>query len=1045
MRTIQQVRLVQPGTRSRVYDIDLVDLGGANDARFLVNFRYGWEGAALEEGTRTPDVVTHANAIRIFDSLVAARRNQGYHLAGEVAPRPARTTLAAVAPGDSPQATILANRLRGLDGLSDIKAAALLRRLGELRLVRLAPQIAIAAGALMLEGKRILALRTLPYTVHRTDDGTGAATALLEKLASHADVPAAETATMLCAVRDPKRAPDWSAFPLLIRSLADLPQADVRDAAALAYFQASAGITPSTSDKQAPATITASLRALYVLGANDPMARSMLLASLAGLPLQPPLFRAVRRILQVAEATDDGPVLAILLQRFDDEKSAVNLAFSDQVGRRQAYVDGGMVRVAEEGAKTNARLAYTPTTRAYLRRRGWRTLRRLGAAGDPAYVMLAEAVLKTLDDANTKPIPGRKTAEADVRYPAFADRYAAHYIMHGTQTRLTVSPTTLRWRYLDSPGVGSLSSDAPFPELWAIHPQGLWRLVTSAKSGMAVSFSARLLKSNTAFLDAVPTADIAALIAHWTPHADRLDLGIAMAERRITRDGLKPDLAAALMSEPTRGGPLIHLYLGARPRIIADDPTLFAALLAGCAAENFTWFEPIARQAAGLATPQARRDALDRTLAILTAAQWPAGQMPRAKRLGALLADAFAPEIQALDGQVIRNLDNQTQEPAQLLAAALAAARPDGASLVDTGRLAQSANPDLRAAGIALFAKRPLDDIVGDLDAIAAFLTADAPEPRLAARPIAARLGAERPDAAKALAEKLLPALYRSEEHDGLREDVYAVLSQDLRGGVVALGPETIWTLLRARSEPARRLGANVLEAFKATDFSIRQLARIGCNDRVKARTWAVAQLQARIVDVRAAPEEGFALLDSSFEDARNAGYELYRSQLQPEDWTPAALVALSDATTEPAQRFGREMIGRVFESKNADYLLSRLSEHPATGFRLLVARLMRDYVKDDTGRLRKLVPTMETTLLQVRRGRAAKDQVFAFIEEQLSHGTDAAATERMAILAPILERSVATCAIADRARTLSLLARIKHQKPELAPKAVFVPREARR
>ena len=50
-----------------------------------------------------------------------------------------------------------------------------------------------------------------------------------------------------------------------------------------------------------------------------------------------------------------------------------------------------------------------------------------------------------------------------------------------------------------------------------------------------------------------------------------------------------------------------------------------------------------------------------------------------------------------------------------------------------------------------------------------------------------------------------------------------------------------------------------------------------------------------------------------------------------------------------------------------------------------------------------------------------------------------------MAILAPVLEKSVATCAIADRARTLSLLAAIKHKTPELAPKAVFVPREARR
>ena len=229
----------------------------------------------------------------------------------------------------------------------------------------------------------------------------------------------------------------------------------------------------------------------------------MLLASLAGLPLQPPLFRAVRRILQVAEATDDAPVLAILLKRFDDEKSAVNLAFTDQAGRRQAYVGGAMVRVAEEGAKANARLAYTPATRAYLRRRGWRTLRRLGEAGDAAYVAHAEAILLTLDDAGEKAFPPRKAVVedaqtgrhrvVDIHLPPFPDRYAAHHIMHGAQTRLTVSPTTLRWRYRDTPSDRAASSEAPFPELWAAHPQGLWRLVTTAKSGLAIGFAARAL------------------------------------------------------------------------------------------------------------------------------------------------------------------------------------------------------------------------------------------------------------------------------------------------------------------------------------------------------------------------------------------------------------------------------------------------------------------------------------------------------------------------------------------------------------------------
>lgn len=1073
MRTTRQARLLLPGTRPRVYDIEIVDLGGSHPARFLVNFRYGWHGTALAEGTRTPDAVTQDQAERMFDSLVAARRNQGYRLAGEAAPEPARPVLAAVAPHDDARTTILGARLRGLDALADLDAAAVLRRVGELRLTRLAPHVAAAAHPLILDGRRLAALRVLPFVLHRTDDGSGKALALLGRLAGHADVPVAETAAMLQALSAPDRAPPWTAFSTLIQAMKDLPQPDVRNAAVVSYFQAAAG-SPSigTANPAMPASaaVTADLRALYVRGAHEPTARAMLLAALAALPLQPPLFPAVRRILQVAEATDDSAVLAILLRRFDDEISPVQLAYADQSGQRRAYVGSGLVRVAEEAAKATARIAYTPATRAYLRRRGWRTMRRLGEAGDPAYVAHAEAILLTLDDAEIqRAAAGRATAERprasrqampDGRLPAFADRYAAHHILHGRQEQFTVSTTTLRWRRADRPAGDGDASQAPFPELWAARPEALWRLVTTGKAALVVAFAAREVRANTAFLDTVPTAGIAALIAGWAPFAARLDLGIWMAEQRIAREGLQVELALALIGEPRRGGPLVRLFIGARAQLLADDPVLFAALLAGCAAESFAWLDPLARQAALLASPATRATVLAAVLASVTTARGAGVEMARAKALGTLLTGAFKPEIVALDGALIRALDGDQREPVQLLAATLAAARPDGADLVDTGRLAQSADADLRAAGVALFAQRPLDDITRDLDAVARFLTADAPEPRTAARPIAARLAAERPEAARALAEKLLGTLYRTETHEGLRDDVYRVLSEDLRNGVIALGPETVWRLLRARAEPARRLGADVLAAFKAGDFSIRQLARIGGNDQVRARRWALAQMQARIADVRAAPEEGFALLDSTFEDARNSGYDLYRTHLQPEDWSPAALVALSDATTEPAQRFGREMIGRVFEAKNADYLLSRLAEHPATGFRLLVARLMRDYVKDDVQRLRRLVPAIETTLLQVRRGRAAKDQVFSFLEEQLARDApietrpSAAGREpsavaapneaRAAIVASILERIVATCAIEDRARAVSILAALKQRNPALAPRAIFVPREAR-
>ncbi len=1067
MRTARQARMVLPGPRARVYEIDLIEKPGTAGARYLVNFRYGWQGAILEEGTRTPDAVTEKAALAIFESMILARKNQGYLIETGDAQQPKTPVLAVVTRDANPRDAILAARLRALDGLPDIKAASLLRRLGELRLKHLCQPIAAAANAILIENNRPIALRTLTYAVHRTDDGSGLAKHILEKLAACPDAPTAQSAAMVRVLRSEQAPPSWDAAPLVLRTASALPDPAARAASAIAYFQASIAASQihgqQTAQDTAPdsgnwndiwTTPSGALCALYARGSSDPIARELTLVALNSVPLQPPLFKALRRILQVAEALDDAEVFALLHARFDDVRSTVKRVRYFHDGTQRAWLDGKVIEVAEEAARPNARISFTETTRGYLRRRGWRTLRRLGDAGDPAYVAMSAAVLLTLDDTTAKPVPPRTTYTYDpearqsrvihTSYPDFPDRHAAHYIMHGNASRLTASPTTLRWRFAGDTAGRAGDREEPFAELWTAHPQTVWQLARSAKAGIVLEFAARVLRGNAAFVATIPTSAIASLLRNWQPVAERLKLGIALAEQRIATEGLKPELAAALMSEATLGGPLVKLYLGGRPDLLGSDSEVFAAAISGCAVGNHAWFDALALKAAEAAPSATRLRVLNQVIADIDGSSWPDSEQHRGKLIAALLTQIFPAEIATLNPEIILHLSRHASQTPQLIAAMLANTRTDGATLVDVGLLAQSSNPELRAAGIAFFAKRPLDEMIADLESVAAFLTADAGEPRTAAIPIAERIGRERPDAARTLAEMLLPSLFRTEQHDGLRDHLVRVLSTHLRDGVVALGPDTIWTLLRARSEPARRLGAEIIDELPPTAFSIRQLARIACNDQVKARRWALQQLTARSDDVRAAPEEGFALLDCEFEDSREAGYALYRNIMRPEDWSPEALVAVSDSITEPAQRFGREMIGKVFEDKNAEFLLSRLAEHPAPGFRLLVARLMRDYVKNDSQRLMRLVPAIETTLLQVRKSRAAKNQVFAFLEEQIEADSNAGVSERMAILAPVLERAVATCAIADRARLLSLLATVKQSRPELAPRAQMIAREAR-
>ncbi len=80
MQVVRSVRLwMKEGGSDKLYEVDLVDLERAdNDARYLVNFRYGRRGTSLRDGTKTTSPVTRANAEKLFDSVVVSKINGGY-------------------------------------------------------------------------------------------------------------------------------------------------------------------------------------------------------------------------------------------------------------------------------------------------------------------------------------------------------------------------------------------------------------------------------------------------------------------------------------------------------------------------------------------------------------------------------------------------------------------------------------------------------------------------------------------------------------------------------------------------------------------------------------------------------------------------------------------------------------------------------------------------------------------------------------------------------------------------------------------------------
>ena len=1046
MRTVRSQSLVLKSGRERIYELQLVELDRADDARFLVNYRYGWVGSELQEGTRTPDAVTLSAAEKIFDSLILSRRNQGYEDAGSAA---AWGSSAGAAPEavrddlDHPRSARLLYLLGRLTSFPDEAAAKLIWRTGQVRLAQAAPILAA-----YVRDAEMAAARVLPYALYRCGKSEPDVVLPALQSLSGADDPVVATpagvALSLLSEPQAEAARLRSGLPDRVRTALDGPDRDAAVSEILGYLQiaVTAAGSPNSADSTNGADQQRALMDLYLLSRHAPQTRAIFLRVLELVPFKPFLFRAVRRVYKAAEAADDAEAIGLFCHRFDTEPPAVNTSYG------HIYVAAlGQYMAREEAlGREDARVAWSGKTRTYFRRRIWRQLRRIGALDDPAYVDLAAACLMRADEKDSTAFATTRrdwatAATTEQHYPAMARRFAVHNILHGNGARLAYSGgDTLMWRFVAPAASEATDREEPFAHLWDAAPDRVLSLLVKAKSEQVFAFASRILKDNQAFCLALPVALLARLVT--TEGQARFNFALETVRAQFSDGHIDAEIIPALFR--ANRPPSLELgqtILNARPHLATSDSRVAAELIFSVRNETKDWFDRFWSTHANAADGQG---VLAEVIKHASVHAWLSDEVDQDKhnvRLAAeLLSAHFAEAIRAAPLQDLVTLSKTPHTPAKLLAVLLAAARPDGLTAFDPNELAQSDDPDLQAAGAELLANAEPAELARHEDLVAAFLVSPVERARKVSRNAALAIAEQDTAAAGRIAMKLLEVLYRAEQYEGVRDDVVATMQGPLLDAIRAQGPDLTWSLLRARSEPARRVGAASLEGFQPAAFSLRKIARIANNDQVSARQWSLAALEQRIGEVRAAPQEVFSLLDGEWDDSREAAYDLIRTQLVAEDWTPEAVVGLCDCTTLPAQRFGQEILGTMFSKENSQYFLMRLSEHPAAGFRLIIARLIREYAAGDPGRIRKVEPALSTILSRVFTSRAAKDQIHRFVEDEIGRGDP----ETLEILSDLLERVSATCAVADKARVINHIAQLKAQAPNLVPAASIIVPEVR-
>lgn len=995
-------------------EIELCEAAGS-PGRFLVNLRQGRTGEEWRESTRTPQPVDWQTAETLFELALVERAAQGFREpAAEAQTQPAAQAPAAATPAPvSPQRELDAAAITLLRQLEPGSWKALdqhhrnrvIWRLGERRVRQ-----AVPAMVDLLERGDAMQDYCLAWAIGRCGD-RGAAVAMQElhqRGRSDAVRRIALQAWLMLADDAALRA---HAAGLLADWPAALRQAwEQQDEQLLLSLAAG-------NDSWRSLSRADWLEQLQQVALSQPMARRILLSHLKRLPLEAGTFRAVRHIYKAAEMACDAELFGLLQQRFDTD---VHTATGQWI-----YVRRGYTRFAEEGARPDSQVAYGQRTRDYLRRRGWRTLRRLGEAADPDYIPMALGVLAAMDDS--------QAGQAHNRNGRAYDAYS-FWLVFNRMLRAHGNWRSNRagtgW-YQPLPIQPDQQRQEAFPELWDAQPQALLALLQQSRCAGVHAFAARALADNQAFCSALPLDTVRELLR--SPYLETARFAFQVARQRF-EGGVPPTDWLLLLLQCTLPEATQYALdcIVRNPLHYAADPLLVAAI--ACAP-----LESVRRQGRMLCQ-----------VAATLPGQAPAIVVQLLDWLDNSADLDDAPQtVTAVGADLQWLIENPLRDAAaaapyerllQLLAHPLAAVRllacqwlvlhAAPAAMLPGARLAtllQDSNPAVRGAAVSLFGRLPDHVLVAQTELIIAFATHPDASVRSAIDSVIQRLAAGDAAFRQALLEGLLDAVFRSETGEGMHRDAVAWISGPLKDEAQLADPALLQRLLAARSKGALLLGARLLPAFRPDQFDVAAWAAFGRNPTASVRQWAFAAFRADPQRVRNEMEAALRIFDSRFDDSREFASAFFSEACTRDDWTPLLLVNLCDHQDPAAQRFGRAMITRHFDVGDVTELLDKLSQHPSANMQLFVSAWLESACAGDLAKLQRLEPYFLNVLSQVNRGRVVKGRVQAFLRAQAE-----LSSEIGAFVARLFARQVVTVAIADKAQYIEGLRAIQQRYPEL-------------
>ncbi|NEN96796.1 MAG: WGR domain-containing protein, partial [Moorea sp. SIO3I7] len=393
MKLIKRTTLhYQADNSDKIYEVDLCDLG--ND-QYIVNFRYGRRGKTLKESSKTAQPVALAKAQQVFDQLVGSKLKKGYQDVTEPSNSETQEEVndlnSSNVVSNDPRHQAILNAIANPDnskGSSKWSQTRAIWRAGELKIPEATPLIIPLIGtdqplkdyciawALGWCGDEhvIPHLQRLYETPSTPDFVKGIAWEAWMKLCDQ-------------STQERLRSQQIEQLPAELQSHIETDNPADFSNALVTYLDSN------------DYTRFGVLDTLYQI--NNAQVRPALLNILRTAPLRPNYFKAIRHIFKIAEYRQDAEVFGIIAYRLDTEPPMFRQSYWHKY-----YWDRNSRKYIPRSnylGSPDAKRAYSNVTRDYLRRRVWRTLRKLGEECDCNYINLALEVLLQYSDSDGVP------------------------------------------------------------------------------------------------------------------------------------------------------------------------------------------------------------------------------------------------------------------------------------------------------------------------------------------------------------------------------------------------------------------------------------------------------------------------------------------------------------------------------------------------------------------------------------------------------------------------------------------------------------------